>query len=168
MLHRRGFLLSVSGPLVLGLYGEMFVLDDPPVDEVLYHPLSELTLVTTEWARRVPSPQQPDVVVAFLRLSTACHDFAQGVAIHLNAPAGDIPGARRGLDNLMRALRHTLTIAERIDPQWRATVSDAPLEAPFIQQWISSRSVMEGTFYLFQRFASRFEVAARRLAADAA
>jgi hypothetical protein len=101
-------------------------------------------------------------------LSTTSQGFAQGVAIHLNSSSGDIPLARRGLDSLVRALRYALAIAERVDPAWRASINTAALDAPFIQQWISSQPVMEGTFYLYQRFASRFEVAARRLAADAA
>jgi hypothetical protein len=168
MLRRRGLLLGVSGPLVLCLYREMFVLDDPPVDAVLHHPLSELTLLTSDWAGRIPAPQDPALTVAFLRLSTACHDFAQGVALHLNAMQDDIPAAQRGLDRLVRALRHALALAKRHDPAWRATISDAALDAPSIEPWIAKVEVMEGMFALFIRFASRFEWAARRLAAEAA
>jgi hypothetical protein len=168
MLRRRGFLFGASAPLVLCLYEEMFVLDDPPVDAVRHHPLSELTLLTSDWARRVTLPQDPALAVAFLRLSTACHDFAQGVALHLNAMQGDLPAAQRGLERLVRALRHALALAERHDPEWRATISDAPLDAPAIEPWVANMEVMEGMFALFMRFASRFEWAARRLAAEGA
>ena len=90
MLSRRGFLFSASGPLVAGLYAQLFILDEPPPDDVLHHPLSELTLLTSEWALNVPLPQAPDVAVAFLRLSTDCMGFAQGLAIHRNSPMGEI------------------------------------------------------------------------------
>ncbi len=163
MMHRRPFLASLLG-LAAARHALAGDLDEPAPDAALWR----LVEAVERWGQGRPSPAPPDLTAAFLRLSTACHRFAQGLAIYLNSWNDDTRAAQAGLDELVRAMRHLLMLAERADPEWRAFIDDGALNAPDLKPWLSTVDGMSDAFHAFRRASDRFERIARRMAADAA
>ncbi len=157
-MRRRAWLMM--GLAALPMSAQAGDLDDPPID----HPLWRLVKTVEAWANNRPLPRSPEITVAFLRLSTGCHRFAQGVSLYIESPNDDERGARIGLDELARALRHILALAERVDPEWRGFIDDSALNAPTVRDWLTTASYMTDVFDVFYRAGHRFEWIARRLA----